>query len=213
MPPYLKRYVKSVLARQSLGARASSALLLTFDDGPHPVGTPAVLEVLRSHQARAVFFVVGSRIARAPELLNRILQEGHVIGNHSFAHPLGSQLPFFSYVSDLRKCQDAISDITGARPLLFRPPLGHVSFASMGAPRVLGLRPVLWTIDTEDWRFADRTDADRAADRIAALCSDRVVNDIVLMHDEKIHTAEMLSRLLPQLARQGVDLHDAVDEL
>lgn len=209
----LKHSVKSVLARQSLGARASSALVLTFDDGPHPVGTPAVLDVLREHNARAIFFVVGSRIHRAPDLLNRIVREGHVIGNHSFAHPLDAQLPFFAYLSDVRRCQDAISDITGTRPLLFRPPLGHVSVASMGVPRVLGLRPVLWSLDSEDWRFARQSDADAAADRIADCCAHRVVNDIVLMHDEKIHTAEMLARLLPRLKDRSVDVHDAVDEI
>ena len=81
------------------------SVLLTFDDGPHPEGTPAVLEVLQRYGARAVFFVVGSRVPRAPEMLQRIAAAGHVLGNHSHAHPLGRQFGLRDYRRDIDACQ------------------------------------------------------------------------------------------------------------
>jgi peptidoglycan-N-acetylglucosamine deacetylase len=212
-PGTTKRFVKRLLIQHSLPSHASSALLLTFDDGPHPVGTPAVLERLRAFGARAVFFVVGSRIERAPHLLNRILEDGHLLGNHSFAHPLGAQLPFFAYLRDVARCQVAIERLTGVRPRLFRPPMGHLSATSLAAPRVLGLCPTLWSIDADDWRWRGEQDAEQAAERIVAQCSGRTVNDIVLMHDGAIHLPVMLDRLLPQLHERQIDLCSGVHRL
>jgi peptidoglycan/xylan/chitin deacetylase (PgdA/CDA1 family) len=208
-----KRFVKRLLVQHSLRPRTSGALLLTFDDGPHPTGTPAVLERLRAFGARSVFFVVGSRIERAPHLLNRILEEGHLLGNHSFAHPLGAQLPFFAYLRDLARCQEAIKRLTGVRPRLYRPPMGHISATSLAAPRFLGLCPTLWSIDTDDWHLRGKQEAEQVADRIIAQCSGRTVNDIVLMHDGAIHTPEVLDRLLPQLRERHIDVSNGVHHL
>jgi peptidoglycan/xylan/chitin deacetylase (PgdA/CDA1 family) len=98
------------------------SVLLTFDDGPHPDVTPAVLDRLRTYQARALFFIVGSRIEKAPEMLNRILAEGHRIGNHSFEHRLEKDPRLISYYFDVRRCQSQLAQLTGTTPAFF---LGH----------------------------------------------------------------------------------------
>lgn len=205
--------LKSALATVYLPQASHDAVLLTFDDGPHPEGTPAVLDVLRRYSARAVFFVVGSRVARAPGLLRRILDEGHVLGNHSFAHPLDRQFRLGPYRRDLEACQDLVMRQAGVKPILFRPPLGHVSFASMVAPRLSGLTPMLWSVDSDDWRLRSRADIQPAAARLLQSLSTPGLREIVLLHDEKPFTAELLEQVLPALVARGVDLRPPVPEL
>jgi peptidoglycan/xylan/chitin deacetylase (PgdA/CDA1 family) len=208
----LRSRLKSLAVRQTLPASVDS-VLLTFDDGPHPEGTPAVLDVLRRFDARAVFFVVGHRIPRAPEMLRPILDEGHTLGNHSFAHPLDRQFGMRKYIRDVTQCQDVIADLTGVRPTLFRPPLGHLSPASIVGPRLLGLRPVLWSIDSGDWQLRTPEDVAGPADRLRAALSNRPLREIVLLHDERTLTARLLERVLPDLVSRGVDLRPDVTRL
>src|SRR5947207_11627153 len=119
-----KLAIKQSLTWSRLNGGLKNSVLLTFDDGPHRESTPIVLELLKEHKARAVFFIVGARIQRAPHLLKRILEEGHALGNHSYSHPLERQHWFGAYLQDLRKCQNAIEQLTHQRPKFFRPPLG-----------------------------------------------------------------------------------------
>ena len=117
--------------------------LLTFDDGPDPVVTPQILDLLRQNQARAVFFIVGKRIHRAPELLPRILEEGHVLGNHTWEHAYEDK-PVSCWVTELGRCQEEIARLTGFKPDLFRPAQGRIGLSSLLACRRLKLRTVLW---------------------------------------------------------------------
>ena len=190
---------------------AASRLLLTFDDGPHPERTPAVLDALRRHGARAAFFVVGSRIPRAPHMLEQLASEGHLIGNHSFAHPLDKQFNLRDYRSDLLQCQDAVQALTGERPALFRPPLGHLSAASVIAPRLVGLRSMLWSIDSEDWTLRSRDALAGMAERLVHNVSSPRANHIVLFHDDNPFTAELLDLVLPELASRNLDLKSGVE--
>jgi peptidoglycan/xylan/chitin deacetylase (PgdA/CDA1 family) len=209
----LRSFVKHRLATSFLPRTDRDAVLLTFDDGPHPEGTPAVLEVLRRHAARAVFFVVGSRVHRAPAMLKRIVDEGHVIGNHSFAHPLGRQFGLVRYRHDVEECQAIVERWAGCRPALFRPPLGHLSFASLIAPRLVGLSPLLWSVDSDDWELRASSDVPVAAARLLQKLSGRPLHDIVLFHDEKRLTAELLQSILPVLASRSVDLRPSIGQI
>ena len=197
---------KRLLATCDLPKTGRDAVLLTFDDGPHPEGTPAVLDVLRRYDVRGLFFVVGSRVHRAPQLLRRIVDDGHIIGNHSFAHPLDHQFGMFRYYRDVEQCQTVIERFTGVKPTLFRPPLGHLSPASILVPRLAGLTTVLWTVDSDDWRLKASHEAALAAERLITRLSRRPLHDIVLLHDEKTYTAELLEIVLPVLASRQVDL-------
>ena len=186
-------------------------LLLTFDDGPHPDCTPAVLAALRRYGAKAAFFVVGSRIPRAPHMLKQVAGEGHLVGNHSFAHPLDEQFGLRDYRSDLIRCQEAVEQHTGSRPGLFRPPLGHLSAASVIAPRLLGLRSMLWSIDSEDWTLRSRDALPAMAERLVTGLSSPRANHIVLFHDDNPFTAELLDLVLPELVSRKMDLRSGVD--
>jgi peptidoglycan/xylan/chitin deacetylase (PgdA/CDA1 family) len=209
-----KQYLKRSCAFVGLDAGMGDALLLTFDDGPHPDVTPAVLRLLREHKARAIFFVVGSRIERAPHLLRAILDEGHEIGNHSFSHPNERQPWLVPYYKDLALCQEHVAKLTGSRPKFFRPPRGQLSVASVLAPRMLGMKTVLWSIDSGDWRLWDKDAeaAGAAALRIAeSLAGREKRNDVVLMHDDHPHVLTVLETLLPELARRGCDLSGGLE--
>lgn len=209
---HIKRAIKQSLAKVSL--KQKNTVLLTFDDGPHPQVTPEVLRLLKEHNARAIFFVVGKRINDAPHLLRTILDEGHALGNHSYAHPVDGQPWLGSYLKDVAQCQDAIRARTGFKPRFFRPPLGTFSFRSIVAPRLLGLTPVLWSVDADDWSLTSTEEASAAADHLVdKLESSPARNDIVLMHDDQPHVVTLLEKILPLLRSQNCDLYTALDAI
>lgn len=130
------------------GAQATA---LTFDDGPDPESTPALLDLLARYGARATFFLIGKRAAKHPELVARILAEGHAIGNHSWDHPALSRLSFAGVGDQLRRAAAAID-----RPLaLMRPPYGDQSLASHLAARRLGYAVITWSLVGADWAQDD----------------------------------------------------------
>jgi peptidoglycan/xylan/chitin deacetylase (PgdA/CDA1 family) len=202
--------VKQCVAIERLPADRRDSVLLTFDDGPHPEGTPAVLDVLERYGARAVFFIVGSRVARAPEMLRRIAAAGHVLGNHSHAHPLGRQFGLRACRRDIDACQQIVHELAGRRPRLFRPPLGHLSAASVIAPRLSGLIPMLWSVDSHDWTLRTAEAVAPAAERLLQALSVRPLRHIVLCHDETRLTAELLDRVLPKLVARDVNLRPTI---
>jgi peptidoglycan-N-acetylglucosamine deacetylase len=174
-------------------------ILLTFDDGPHPDVTPDVLDLLAKYNAQSVFFVVGNRLSRAPHLLRRILAEGHSIGNHTFRHLLDSVPRLADYRRDIEQCQSLIETHTGSRPILFRPPLGAITPGSLIAPRMAGLRTMLWSVDINDWRLRHRSEAVEAGYRLAENVSQ---GDIVLLHDDNRCVIDVLETALPRLLQK-----------
>jgi peptidoglycan/xylan/chitin deacetylase (PgdA/CDA1 family) len=205
-----RAFAKRVLVRAS-GAiyklpQGGKEILLTFDDGPHPEVTEGVLDRLRDHRARAVFFVVGEFIDRAPSLLRRALAEGHVIGNHTFSHP--ARQPWLaSYVRDVARCQRAVEGATGHRPCLFRPPLGRLSPASCLAPKFLGLKSVYWSVDSADWRLHFESGARECVERLTTAVGP---GDVLLLHDDHPGVLSVLDELLPILVARGYDLASAI---
>ncbi|MEX2188679.1 MAG: polysaccharide deacetylase family protein [Pirellulales bacterium] len=186
-------------------------MLLTFDDGPHPQITPAVLECLARFEARALFFVVGNRIDRAPDLLARILERGHLLGNHSFAHPLDRKMSLREYAADLVRAQEEIHRRCGHRPLFHRPPLGRLSPATLLPPLRLGLTTVHWSRSSEDWRLRHQPDTIQAVRQAASNLGSTVQpRDIVLFHDESEPTVALLHQLLPTLRERGLRFDPAI---
>jgi peptidoglycan-N-acetylglucosamine deacetylase len=215
----VKQSIKHTVAWVHLPQNHPDTVLLTFDDGPHPVHTPAVLKLLSRYDARAVFFVVGSRVDRAPQLLKAVLDEGHVIGNHGYMHPLGRQFPFFSYLDDLRRCQREIKMHTGELATLFRPPLGVFTPTTMMAPRLVGLQPVLWSIDSYDLGpncggFKDKTHAESCARQLASQLGTKPhLKEIMLFHDEHTHIETLLEPVLDVLKSRKCNLRSGVDHI
>ena len=135
-------------------AAGQPIVALTFDDGPDPVFTPRILDVLDAHDARATFFVLGDRAGRHPELIQRIHDRGHTVGTHTQNHRVRFHFGSPSYVR--REIEDAVNvvaRILRVRPTLFRPPQGlRTPFFSTAWRRISGLRCVLWSIRGFDSR-------------------------------------------------------------
>ena len=128
---------------------AGNSVLLTFDDGPHPEITPRVLNLLEKYGARAIFFVVGQRVLKAPYLLKRIQEQGHSIGNHTYSHSNTRQPWFLAYLFDLLRCEAIIAKHTENRPKFFRPVGGRISLTSLMIPRILGMRTINWSFSVK----------------------------------------------------------------
>lgn len=152
-------------------------MALTFDDGPDPITTPQVLDLLAAADARATFFLVGQRAAQRPELVRRIAEAGHAVGSHSWSHPRPWEHPARVLREDYASGHDAVQQALGAATPLFRPPHGHLGAAGIMVLLQLRLRPVLWTHDPEDWR--DGVTARQIVERL----HDVTAGDIVLLHD------------------------------
>src|SRR5450631_4162465 len=135
-------------------------LALTFDDGPNPKWTPRLLDVLGGHEVKATFFMLGSRAHTEPELVRRIVAEGHLIGNHSWSHPNLARTGTQRAREELTRTSEALEQITGERIKYFRPPFGARRPAVFRIARSLGLRVVTWNAMTSDW-------SEPSADRIA----------------------------------------------
>jgi len=127
-------------------------LALTFDDGPNPAITPKLLELLDRHKARATFFVIGKHARECPELLKETAARGHVIGNHTDAHPNLFWLKPDRITIELRCCNFSIIAATGAPPKWFRPPFGFRNLWVVPVARELNQRVVMWTLLPGDWR-------------------------------------------------------------
>jgi peptidoglycan/xylan/chitin deacetylase (PgdA/CDA1 family) len=169
---------------------------LTFDDGPHPETTPALLAALGD--APATFFLQGSCAAARPDLVRAIAAAGHPIGNHSWTHPRLPGLSSADRDREVRRTQDLLADLTGTRPVLFRPPYGDTDAAVASTIAGHGLTEVLWTVDTRDWAGA-------TADEITAAAARVRPGGIVLMHDGGYaSTVSAVPRILAALAARGL---------
>jgi peptidoglycan/xylan/chitin deacetylase (PgdA/CDA1 family) len=151
-------------------------LSLTFDDGPDPRGTPAVLDALARAGVRATFFVLGERVRAHPELLRRIVDEGHDVQAHGFAHPRHPRVTEDDVVSDI-EAELAELGRHGIEPELWRAPFGDLAAFSARLAEERGLRLAGWTVDTHDWQGLD------AGEMLAAIVPALEDGAIVLMHD------------------------------
>ena len=162
----------------------SGGVAITFDDGPHPEGTPAVLEVLARAGVRATFFVVGEQVRRRPELVARAAAGGHAIALHGDRHRLQLRLGAAAAADDLARGRAAIEDATGMSPVWHRPPYGIYSPAGLRVARAAGLAPLLWSRWGKDWRRLT------TPGRIAARATRSVIGgDVILLHDADFYSA------------------------
>jgi len=151
---------------------------LTFDDGPHAQGTPAVLEVLERLGAPATFFLTGEQVVRAPALAGEIAAAGHAIALHGYGHRNMLRLTPNAVAEDLRRGQEAIATATGRMPTTYRPPFGIFSAGGLTTVRRAGFEPILWSRWGRDW--SARATPDSIAARAAGELSR---GDILLLHD------------------------------
>jgi peptidoglycan/xylan/chitin deacetylase (PgdA/CDA1 family) len=122
---------------------------LTFDDGPDPVHTPQLLQILARHGARATFFVIGERAAQSPEIVDQIVKGGHELGNHTWDHP---SLPRIGPAARVRQLEQCASAILPHRTSIMRPPYSEQSLGSYLTAKRMGYEVVAWNVQVEDWR-------------------------------------------------------------
>ncbi|MGP3985558.1 polysaccharide deacetylase family protein [Streptomyces sp. 3N207] len=188
-------------AESTLPAAAGGRVLaLTFDDGPHPEHTPRLLEVLRRHDVQATFFVVGENAAAFPGLLNAIAADGHVVGNHSWAHRSLTRMHPADVRDDLGRTSELIDRVVGTPPRWCRAPFGAWHPHSLKVCADLGMEPMGWSVDTRDWTRP-------GAARIVRAVTDRATpGAIVLQHDgggPRHQTVAAVDRYLPLLRAHG----------
>ncbi|WP_063768335.1 polysaccharide deacetylase family protein [Streptomyces griseus] len=165
-----------------------TCIALTFDDGPAAPETATLLTHLAQYKARATFFTVGQNVAAHPDLVRAEARGGHEVGNHSWNHPDLTKLRSEQAAYQLNRTSAAIKAATGQEPTLFRPPYGALNSTVRSATR---LSPVLWDVDTEDWKYRD------SAKVAQTVIGKAQRNSVVLMHD--IHPTSVAA--LPQILR------------
>ena len=185
-------------------------IALTFDDGPNPVSTNRILDILEKHGSKATFFVVGYNIEKNIETISRAVSIGCEIGNHTADHKILTKCSNSVLREQVDKPNEQLKSITGNAPVLFRAPGG----AFKGITDEIGMPLIQWSIDTEDWKYkdasnADRTEEERNAD-LERIANDVIENvekgDIVLMHDIYNFTADLCDIIVPALAEKGFKL-------
>jgi peptidoglycan/xylan/chitin deacetylase (PgdA/CDA1 family) len=189
-------------------------IALTFDDGPNPAVTPALLDLLDKHSVRATFFLIGSHVRACPELAREIAQRGHTVGNHTDTHPALPLLSKQRISDEIARCDESISSATGQMPRWMRPPYGFRSPLLNGiVKRRNGGGVVMWSRLARDWK------AQPAAPMIHRLRRVRG-GDIVLLHDgdhrapggDRRHTVEALAHWIPRWKDAGLRMV-ALDEI
>ncbi|SDM33443.1 Peptidoglycan/xylan/chitin deacetylase, PgdA/CDA1 family [Streptomyces sp. cf386] len=175
-------------------------MVLTFDDGPDARYTPYILDTLREYDVRAMFFVCGEMVADNGDLLARMADEGHVVGNHTWSHPLLTALSRSRIRAEMERTCDIIEGTYGERPLWFRAPYGAWNRATFQLGAELGMEPLAWTVDTLDWTTpGTRTIIDRVEDGAAP-------GVVVLSHDaggDRSQSVRALRAYLPRLLDSG----------
>ncbi len=201
---------------------AANKLALTFDDGPNPAITPLLLDLLAKHHAQATFFLVGKFVRECPDLTKEITARGHLIGNHTDAHPnlffCGPQ----ETKDQLVRCQEAIHRATWAAPRWFRPPFGFRSPWLIEIAQRHGMRTAMWTRIPGDWRVKTSswlierlqpvtTEAQASIEQAAKGAATK--GQVICLHDgdyqhqngDRRHTLEALAHWLPRWRDLGLE--------
>lgn len=181
-------------AEDTKDIEVSPMVALTFDDGPHPVYTKQLLEGLKKRGVKATFFVVGENIPGQEELIRKMQQEGHLIGNHTYDHCNLSCLSVEAAQEELAKTSRLIQDITGNATSYIRPPYGKWKD---DLDNQISMISVNWTLDTRDW------DTRNTSDIVKKVMTDVRENDIILLHDYYQTSVEAALQIVDQLTEKG----------
>ncbi len=181
---------------QSPFAAQPLQVALTFDDGPHQTCTPALLDGLKQRGVKATFFLMGENIAGKEALVQRMQEEGHLIGNHSYRHIQMTKEGAEQACAEIEQTEEIIRSITGSRPEYLRPPYG--AWNEQLECRV-NLTPVLWNVDSLDWKLQNTERIVRQVEK------DVKSGDIILMHDIFKTSVEAALRIVDDLQKQGYE--------
>ena len=189
----------SIRAEKTITAKVA----LTFDDGPHPVYTPQLLDGLNERGVHATFFVVGKNILGNEALLKRMETEGHLIGNHTYSHVKLSELDIARACAEVEKTNALICEVTGKEPEFIRPPFGEWKKAMECSFEMI---PVLWDVDPLDWTTKN------TALVVERVLKDTKAGDIILLHDYYQSSVDAALGIVDALTERGYKFV-TVDEL
>lgn len=178
-------------------------IALTFDDGPHPIYTPQMLELLKEEQVPATFFLLGENVELYGDVVKEIAKEGHLIGNHTYHHVQITSLSLEEVCKEIQETSDLIEELTGTGTEYVRPPFGTWNEE---LEERLNLIPVMWSIDTKDWTTQN---VDWIVQETVKHAED---HDIILMHDSYQSTVDAVKRIIEQLEAEGFEFV-TVDEI
>ncbi|MCI9517218.1 MAG: polysaccharide deacetylase family protein [Lachnospiraceae bacterium] len=178
-------------------------IALTFDDGPHPVYTPKLLDGLKERNVKATFFVVGKNIEGREDIIKRMDEEGHLIGNHTYDHVKITGLPEEEACAQITKTSELVKEITGKNTEFVRPPFG-----AWDKKLECGFEmfPVLWSIDPLDWTTKN---VDAVVQKVLSRAEE---NSIILLHDYYDSSVEAALKIVDALLERGFEFV-TVDEL
>jgi len=188
-------------------ARPSRQLALTYDDGPNDPHTMRLLEVLAKHSVHATFFLIGRYAQQRPEIVREIAQAGHVVGNHTFTHPLLTFKSETEIKQQLSECRAALQDAIEQHSNLFRPPFGRRRPAVLRVTRSLRLEPIMWNVTGYDWTALPAPAIERkVASKIRG-------GDVILLHDgghkqmgaDRSQTVVATDRLITRYKSEGYE--------
>ena len=181
-------------------------IYLTFDAGYENGNTPAILDALKKHQAPAVFFVVGNFIKDNPDLIRRILAEGHIIGNHTMTHPDLPQISSMdAFQKELQDVEELYTSLTGeAMTKFYRPPRGIYSTENLSMAKELGYSTFFWSLAYVDWIQDQQPSREEAFQKLLTRIHPGA---IVLLHNTSSTNAEILDELLTRWEEMGYEFH------
>ena len=194
-----------------LGDTSQKVLYLTFDAGYENGHTEAILDTLETHNVKAAFFLVGNYLDRNADLVRRMVEEGHIVGNHTVSHPNMSAISDMdAFTAELTGLEEKFTEITGkALPKYYRPPRGVYSEANLKMAQELGYKTVFWSLAYADWDNDNQPAEDAAIQRLL----DRTHNGaVILLHSTSKTNAAILDRLLTKWEELGYRF-ETIDKL
>ena len=208
--------VRRGLAPRLSGRGPRGGVGLSFDDGPHPQATPAILDQLDRLGWTATFFVLGAQVRRYPSVAAEVVERGHELALHGDEHRYLIGRGPRAARDDLRRAYDTVAALTGVPPLWWRPPYGVLSGPALVAARALGVRPVLWSAWGRDWRAAATADS-----VVDDLCRGEIDGGMLLLHDSDVTsepgawraTVAALPRLAERLDAAGLEVRTVGEQV
>jgi peptidoglycan/xylan/chitin deacetylase (PgdA/CDA1 family) len=172
---------------------------LTFDDGPHATNTPRLLDLLKERNVKATFFLVGTNVEAYPDIVKRIVSEGHEVASHSLTHPNLGKMAEGSVTEQLERTHRAIKTACGVDVVSFRPPYGSFTVTQRAwAASRFGYRTILWDVDPLDWKVRDSAKVE------AEILRATTPGSIVLMHDIHKTTVDAVPAVIKGLSEKGL---------